>query len=191
VIWILVLLFALVFLGVLSSLFALWMTGVPVVRTPATFHSEIAKVLNPKPGEIILDAGCGDGRLLRFLCAKEGVLGKGTEINGPMYFWASLRTLFSRERKKVRIHWGDFFREDWEELSFVYCHLMPGTMPRVARKCEEEMRPGSFLISYLFEVPGWTPTQTVFLGSRSDPLYVYKIAAPAGSGQPSSAGSKT
>ena len=62
-----------------------------------------------------------------------------------------------------------------EGAAGVYCFLMPHVMQRIGRKCAEEMRPGTLLVSYLWEVPGWAPLSVVKLGLREDPLFVYKI----------------
>ena len=174
--WLLVvILIVVVFLALLSSLYALAVTGVPVVRTPAEFLPEIAEEIGGGKGTTIVDAGCGDARTLLAFCAAAGVNGRGYELNGPVWLAGLIRVLFSGRGGRVRVYWRDFFRCELEDVDVVYCHLMPAVMARIGVKCAEEMRAGTRLLSYLWEVPGWTPLKTIKLGRREDPLFVYEI----------------
>lgn len=174
--WLLVVaLIVVVFLALLSSLYALAVTGVPVVRTPAEFLSEIAAQVGGKAVTTVVDAGCGDARTLLAFCATGGVTGRGYELSGPIWLYGLLRVLVSGRVGRVRVYWRDFFRCELEDVDVVYCHLMPAVMARIGAKCAEEMRAGTRLISYLWEVPGWTPSRILKLGRREDPLFVYEI----------------
>jgi hypothetical protein len=177
--WILFAVAALFSLGLLSSLFALVSTRVPVVRTPPEVLPAIAQAFGALPGQVLVDAGCADGRTLRALCTASGAVGRGYELNGPVWLVGLLRAVLSRERRRarVRLYWRDFYRCELEGAAGVYCFLMPHVMQRIGRKCAEEMRPGTLLVSYLWEVPGWVPHSIVKLGPREDPIFVYKIPA--------------
>lgn len=185
--WLLpVLLILVAFLALVSSLYALAVTRVPVMRTPRTHLEDIVHQADLVPGQVVVDAGCGDGRTLVALCASEGVRGRGYELNGPVWLAGAMRVLFRRGvAGRVRVYWRDFFRCELEDVDVVYCYLMPASMVRVAEKCAEEMRAGSVLLSYLWEVPGWIPERTVQLGQRADPLFVYRI--PGRNGAPADA----
>jgi SAM-dependent methyltransferase len=168
-----------VFFALCSSLFALVATSVPVVRTPEKMLEEIAQLIDAKKGQTIVDAGCGDARALLAFCAGRGARGRGYELNGPLKLFAVFRVLFAGQRKSIKIYFGNFFRCELEDVDLVYCFLMPGVMRRVGNKCLEEMRPGSRLVSYLWEVPDWEPTETIYLGARQDPLFIYVLPAEA------------
>jgi hypothetical protein len=174
-VWLIISLILVALLALFSSLFALAVTRVPVVRTPADFLSEIAKACDASEDTLIVDAGCGDARTLVTLCESSGARGRGYELNGPVRLAGALRVLLSAGRRRIKLYWRDFYRCDLEDVDVVYCFLMPGVMTRVGVKCAEEMRPGARLISYLWKVPGWQPAQELFLGARLDPLYVYEI----------------
>lgn len=174
--WLLVvILIMVIFLALLSSLYALVVTGVPVVRTPAEFLFEIAAEVGGDKGTTIVDAGCGDARTLLAFCTVAGARGRGYELNGPVWLAGLARVLFSGKAGRVKVYWKDFFRCELEDVDVVYCHLMPAVMARIGAKCSEEMRAGTRLLSYLWEVPGWTPLKIVKLGLREDPLFVYEI----------------
>jgi hypothetical protein len=164
-----------VFLALLSSLYALVVTGVPVLRTPAEFLEEITAEVGGEKVATIVDAGCGDARALLAFCAAEGVTGRGYELNGPIWLYGFSRLLLSGRSGHIRLYWRDFFRCELEDVDVVYCHLMPAVMARIGAKCAEEMRVGTRLVSYLWEVPGWAPARVLKLGRRKDPLFVYEI----------------
>lgn len=173
--WAVALVFGLLLIGVFSSVYALAHSRVPVVRTPAEHLDAIASALPLAPGDRVVDAGCADGRVLRALCRREGVNGLGLELNGAVWAWAWARTRLSPVRRRVRVRWADLFRADFEDASVVYAFLMPHLLPRLYQKCCEEMRPGTLLATYLFEVPNRDPERVILLGRRQDPLCLYRI----------------
>jgi len=180
-----------VFLALLSSLYALVVTGVPVVRTPREFLDQIAAEIGGSGDVTIVDAGCADARTLLAFCGTAGVRGRGYELNGPVWLAGLARVLFSKRSGRVRVYWKDFFRCELEDVDVVYCHLMPAVMARIGAKCAEEMRAGTRLLSYLWEVPGWTPQKIVKLGRREDPLFVYEVPAPCQENDPADYRPKT
>ncbi len=173
--WLVVGLFAVVFLAFLSSFFALAVTRVPVLRTPAELLDGIRDALQMRDDQVLVDAGCADARTLVALCRGSRVRGRGYELNGPVWLAARLRVLLTGNAGRIRIAWKDFFRTELEDVDVVYCYLMPGVMERVAGKCEREMRPGGRLVSFLWSVPGWRPVETLRLGRLSDPVYIYRV----------------
>lgn len=168
-------LIVLAFSMLLWSLIVLGLTRVPVVRTPLDHLAEIATACGADGGELIIDAGCADGRTLIGLCRLCGARGRGYEMNLPVAVAGKLRAVFSGRGLTLKIKLGDFFRCELEDADVVYCYLMPGLMKRVADKCAEEMRPGCRLVSYMWNVPDRTPEKTLWLGPRRDPLYVYRM----------------
>jgi len=182
--------FGLVFLGLASSLYALAVTRVPVLRTPRALLEELRLALAPGAGQLVVDAGAADGRTLAALCAAPGVRGLGFELNGPVWLWGSLRLLFAGRAGRVRLAWADFRRAELEQVDLVYAFLMPAAMAEVWRKCLEELRPGARLASYLWEVPGLAPTRIVPLGRRGDPLYVYEVPSEGAAQQAAPTGRK-
>ncbi len=175
--WLVIGLFGLAFLAFGSSVYALAVTRVPVLRTPAELLPAIRASIGLADGQVLVDAGCGDGRALVSLCQGTRARGRGYELNGPMWLAAWLRVLFGGKAGRIRIVWKDFMRSELEDVDVVYCYLMPGTMQQVADKCAEEMAPGGRLVSFMWAVPGWEPDEILPVGRLEDPVYVYRLPA--------------
>jgi len=175
--WLVVGLFGIAFLAFGSSVYALAVTRVPVLRTPAELLPAIREGLALVEGQVLVDAGCGDGRTLVALCRGARVRGRGYELSGPMWLAAWVRVLASGSAGRIRIAWKDFLRCELEDADVVYCYLMPGAMQPVADKCAEEMAPGGRLVSFLWAVPDWEPDQVLLVGRLRDPVYIYRLPA--------------
>lgn len=52
---------------------------------------------------------------------------------------------------------GDYRRLDFSRYDIVFAYLSPAAMPALWQKAQKEMRPGSMLLSYEFDIPGATP----------------------------------
>lgn len=68
----------------------------------------------------------------------------------------------------------DFFSLNLEGATGVVCYLYPGAMDRLKIKFESELKPGSFVLTHTFRVPGWIPTQTWIASDLfQTPIYLY------------------
>jgi hypothetical protein len=77
------------------------------------------------------------------------------------------------------------WRASWAGHDVVYLFQRPESMARALAKAQAEMRPGSWLVSLEFAVPGRTP-DGVLNGPGGRPALLYRLAgngeAPGGGG---------
>lgn len=173
----------LVFLGVLAVsklLFALStglcspLTGGALFTT--THSSKIQKILDSvlmKPGQIVYDLGCGDGRFLVSAYRRYGVRAIGYEINPLAYLLAKMRVWLTHS--KVDIYYKDFWKVNLGDADIVFCYLFPDVMDRLREKLTQELKLGTQIISCNFAVPGWQPDK-ILKADHSihiDPIYIY------------------
>ena len=140
--------------------------GAPWV--PARKH-DVEQLLDDaglRRGEVFVELGCGDGRMLRAASAR-GAKVIGYELNPLLWLWARLRTV---HRSDVRVRWGNFWQADIGQADVVMVFLVPRTMPRLSNKARAEMRSGSRLISYIF------PAVDLSQVKKGASWYIYKIA---------------
>jgi SAM-dependent methyltransferase len=102
----------------------------------------------------VLDAGCGLGAGLRELRDEYPAAAlHGLEWSWPLRVLCAWRCSFASVRR------GDIWAADWSGFDMVYVFQRPESMVRAADKAARELRPGAWLASLEFAVPGLVPTQ--------------------------------
>lgn len=148
----------------------------PFFPTPASALQGLDAAVGAPAPQRVLDAGCGAGHGLRALASlwPQAAL-QGVEWSRPLAALARWRC----PRAVVRC--GDLWADDWGTQDLVYLFQRPETMPRAAAKASAEMRPGSWLVSLEFAVPGWT-AHACLQPAGGRPVWVYRMAGGARGG---------
>ncbi len=125
-------------------------------------------------GDLLVDLGCGDARVLRAARKRYGAKALGFEVNPLAYITARVLSLGVRG---LRVKWGSFWSRDLGDADVVFCYLFPDVMERLAQKMERELRPGARVVSCNFPVPGWRVQEVVSPASsrHGDPIYIYRF----------------
>jgi predicted O-methyltransferase YrrM len=94
----------------------------------------------------------------------------GIELAPLPWLVSRLRAAWSGSRAR-------FLRGDYEQLNFaeydlVFAYLSPAAMPALWRKAQREMRPGSLLASYEFEIPAADGVKTIRTTEGGQLLYI-------------------
>jgi len=105
--------------------------GAPYVPTLKKQYIIALDLLDLKPGQLLLDPGCGDGRVL-LLAAKRGIKCVGYELNPLLVIVAKCITW--RYRKLVTIKWANFWLLDWPHADGIYIFLLERFMPKLDKK---------------------------------------------------------
>ena len=167
-------LFTLLFLYVFSMIIVLPKTrGALFVTTSGARIRAFLDAVSMHPGQLFIDAGCGDGRVLKEISARYGVRAVGYELNPFACLLARLRCLGMRN---VRIHRKSFWEADFSNADVLFCYLFPDLMKDMAEKVKRELKPGATLVSCNFEVPGLVPAQIIRPAGalNCDPIYIYR-----------------
>jgi len=143
----------------------------PFFPTEADALDGLTDVAPLGPQALVLDAGCGLGHGLQALrrTYPQARLA-GIEWSWPLRALAALRCPWARVRR------GDMWAGSWAEHDLVYLFQRPESMVRAADKARAEMRPGTWLVSLEFKVPGLRLHALLQREGRR-PVWVY---APAG-----------
>jgi SAM-dependent methyltransferase len=127
-----------------------------------------------KEGELLIDPGCGDGRVLSEARKRYNVRAFGFEINPLAYLLARLRTC---GKKDIRVGFKNFWKVKFSDADLVFCYLFPDVMKRLEQKLEGELQPGCRIVSCNFPFPGWKYERIVRPDSSlyGDPIYLYRF----------------
>jgi SAM-dependent methyltransferase len=125
--------------------------GAPYVPILKRDSDALFKLAELKPGQTIIDLGCGDGRMLR-TAASQGIHGIGYEINPFMVIVAKI--VCWRYRKLVTIHLANLWRTDLPPADAIYVFLMPQFMERLDHRLQEQIHQPTKVVSFAFAIPG-------------------------------------
>jgi trans-aconitate methyltransferase len=126
-----------------------------------------------KKGQTMVDLGCGDGRVLRQAWKNYKVKAIGFEINILAYIKARV---LSMGLQHVEIRRKNFWSQNLAGADIVFCYLFPDVMQKLSDKLMAELRPGTWVVSCNFALPGFKPLRVVHPeGSlHSDPVFIYR-----------------
>lgn len=141
----------------------------PLFPTEADALEGLETLVPLPPMARVLDAGCGLGHGLQALQKvwPDARL-EGIEWSWPIRLAAGLRCPWARIRR------GDMWAASWAEQDLVYLFQRPESMNRAAEKALAEMRPGSWLVSLEFDVPGMRPHARL-QNEGHRPVWIYAI----------------
>ena len=128
--------------------------GAPWVPTRRRDMEHILDDTKLKKGELFIELGCGDGRLLA-AASRRGARAIGYEINPVMWLVATLRNI--RYYPRVRVRLGNFWHRELGDADAVMAFLMPRFMTKLQSKAKTEMRSGARLVSYIYRLPTKQP----------------------------------
>jgi hypothetical protein len=134
----------------------------------------VLEAVSMNPGELLVDIGCGDGRVLRMARKHYGVRCLGFEINPIAFLKAKL---LSAGRRGIEVRYRNFWKADLGKANVVSCYLFPDVMRRLGVKLDKELGAGARVISFNFPIPGWKHQAVLRAVSKlnNDPIYIYLI----------------
>lgn len=148
-------------LAICFSFVLIW--GAPFLPTLKKQIKAALDLAELKKGDMIIDLGCGDGRLL-IAAAQRGFNGLGYELNPLMFLIAKIRTI--RYRKQIKIVFGNFWNHRWPKTEAIYVFLLPKLMKKLDNKIIKDGYQDSKIITFAFKFPKRRPiaeSQGVFL----------------------------
>lgn len=158
-------------LGLLAVLYPIntWRDA-PLFPTPTGGLTGLAQLAPLQPGARAVDAGCGLGAGLRELHREYPQIHlDGLEWSWPLRWLCAARCRFARVRR------ADIWASDWSGYDLVYVFQRPESMARAWAKASCELRPGRWLVSLEFAVPGVAATARLE-GGGGRRVWLYQVA---------------
>lgn len=138
--------------------------GAPYLPTLSQQQAVALDMLDMKPGQTLLELGCGDGKVA-LAAARRGWNVVGYELNPVLALVAWLRTW--RYRRQVRIVLGNFWVKRWPMADGIFVFLLDRYMVKLDKKIIQEYSQPVKLVSFAFQVPGRKPLR------QKQGLYLY------------------
>jgi SAM-dependent methyltransferase len=129
--------------------------------TPNETVTEMLKMANIKPGDVLYDLGSGDGRIPIRAARVYGIHAVGIEIDPAMIEVAQERAQKANVNSLVRFVNADMFRTDISSASVVTLYLSNKINLLLRPKLLHELKPGTRILSHDFDMGDWKPDRTV------------------------------
>lgn len=144
------------------------------VPTPQSVVDRMLELAEIRPGDVVYDLGCGDGRIVVTAAKQYGVKAVGYDIDPQRVKEARENVAKAGVGHLVRIEQADIFTLDLTGASVITLYLLPSLnvrlMPQLAR-----MKPGSRIVSHNFDMQGAKPVlveQVNIDPNDADDLYI-------------------
>jgi len=153
----------------------------PYVASPVPVVRQMLLLAELKPGELVYDLGCGDGRVAIMAAQEFGAKAVGIELRGDLVKQALDKVFELGLEGRVKILQSDLFKVNVSPADVVFLYLTTSANEKVKPKLESELKRGTRVVSHDYEVLGWKPfkinsfCENPKLGYPSHTLYVYKI----------------
>lgn len=130
--------------------------GAPYLPTLGKQMHIALDLLDLKPGQTMLELGCGDGRVL-IAAAERGWHVVGYELNPLLALLCWVRT--RRYGSQVQVKCTDFWKAEWPVTEGIYGFILPRLMPKLHKKVVQDCRNPVKVVSFAFPIQSKRPTR--------------------------------
>ena len=127
--------------------------NVPWVRTSKETTREMLKMADLKPGEKMIDYGCGDGTSCIVGAKEFGATAEGVEIIPLLVYWGNKLAKWNDVEDKVQLKVGDMFKKEPNDADVVFLYLFTETNAKLEPILKKHCRPGTRVITRVFSFP--------------------------------------
>ena len=162
-------------LGLLSSAQSL----APYVPTPEDVVDRMLALAQVTAKDVVIDLGCGDGRIPIRAAQKFGARGIGVDIDPVRIAESRANARAAGVEHLTEFRLEDALATDVSKASVVTLYLFSSANQALRPRLQQQLRPGARVVSHAFSMgPDW-PADKVdrFTSARGDSvtLYLWKI----------------
>ncbi len=130
------------------------------VPTPNEVVDKMFELADIRPGEVVYDLGCGDGRIPVMASKKYGVRSWGFDIN-PVRVQESLDNVQRNNvQHLVTIKQQDIFELDLSKADVITLYLLPRLNVKLIPQLDK-LKPGCRIVSHDFDMQGVRPKREI------------------------------
>jgi len=145
---------------------------VPFVPTPDTAVSAMLKLAGVGKDDVVYDLGSGDGRIVIAAARRYGAHGVGIDIDPARIAEGERNARAAGVADRVRFVRQDLFDADITDATVVTLYLLPRLNLRLRPKLLADLKPGTRVVSYGFDMGEWAPERSVEVGSSVVHLWI-------------------
>jgi SAM-dependent methyltransferase len=144
------------------------------VPTPVEVVEKMFELADVRPGEVLYDLGCGDGRIPVMAAKKFGIRTWGFDIN-PVRVRESLENVKkNRVEHLVTIKQQDIFELDLSKADVITLYLLPRLNVKLIPQLDK-LKPGCRIVSHDFNMEGVRPKREVSFRPGGDSSREHRV----------------
>jgi predicted RNA methylase len=147
------------------------------VPTPKEVVDAMLSVAKVTKDDVIYDLGSGDGRIPITAAQVYGARGVGIDLDPQRVMEATQLAAAAGVADKVRFVEQDLFKSDISAATVVTLYLLPSLNVRLIPKLNQELKPGTRVVSHAFDMGGIRPKETLNINGRTVYLWTTPIVA--------------
>jgi protein-L-isoaspartate O-methyltransferase len=149
----------------------------PYVATPHAVVDAMLKLAELSQDDVIIDLGCGDGRIVVAAARDYGARGIGVDIDPELIEKAKRLAKSSGVDHLVEFRVEDATRTSLANATVVSLFLTPDGNELIKPRLETELAPGARVITHNYTIRGWMVrgVETAGDGRERHDLYLYVI----------------
>ena len=124
----------------------------PWWRTSKKTARAMCKLANIQKEDVVYDLGSGEGTALLIAARDFGATGVGVEIDFSRVIFSKIILKINGLSNRVKIKRGNLFNHDISMASVIFVYLVPKTLDRLLPKFKKELKRGTRIVSYKYEM---------------------------------------
>jgi SAM-dependent methyltransferase len=129
----------------------------PYVPTPQVVVDKMLDMAQVKAGELVVDLGSGDGRIMITAAQRHGARGFGVDIDPRLVQRSNDEARRVGVADRVKFLRQDLFNTDFHEANVLTLYLLPDVNMALRPKILAELNPGTRVVSHDYDMRDWHP----------------------------------
>jgi precorrin-6B methylase 2 len=152
-------------------------TLAPSFPTPQEVVDRMLTLAGVKPGEMVYDLGCGDGRIVITAAQKFKARAVGVEIRRDIFEATMGRVSSLGLADQVKIVHGNALKTDLSPADVVTLYLLTSSNEKLKPILIHDLKPTARVVSHDYEIKGWKPvvTEKIKVGGAQHTVFVYRM----------------
>jgi len=152
----------------------------PYVPTPQDVVERMLTLANVGKGDVVMDLGSGDGRMVVTAARKFGARGIGIDIDPARIAEGKANAAKAGVEQLVEFRQEDALQADVSQATVVTLYLLSGSNVKLRPRLLSQLKPGSRIVSHQFGMGDWAPDKVeTFTDSNGTgrTLYLWTVGA--------------
>ena len=147
----------------------------PFHATPDDVVDRMLSLARVTQTDVVMDLGCGDGRIPIRAAQKYGARGVGVDIDPQLIERARANARKAGVERLVEFRVEDALTSDVSKATVVTLYLLPSSNVRLRPILQRQLKPGSRIVSHAFSMgPDWLADEVdTFTSANGDQVTLY------------------